>query len=358
MKNVRVGVIGAGWVARERHLPALRAVSGVDLVAVWSRDPDKARQVAAAFDIGRVVERWEEIASAGDLDAVVVATPPVLHAAATIESLRSGKHVLCQGRMARNVTEALEMSAAAKESGKVAALYPPRPGLKGDRVIRRLLSEGFAGDLTEVRVTGMSLAAASDQYSWLSDPEVLGVNAMTLGMWAEVLHRWVGPVARLMAIGRSHRRERRDPGGALVPATVPDSLAISAQLVSGATASFHFSDCASSGPGHSIEIYGTRGALSYRFFPDVLRAAAGGKEMEAVEIAPAEERHHTTDAEFIRAIREGTPVSPDFEDGLRYMEFCEAVAYSLHARMPVDLPLTAPLMEQWASPLGHSKTNE
>ena len=42
-----------------------------------------------------------------------------------------------------------------------------------------------------------------------------------------------------------------------------------------------------------------------------------------IEISPEEERLHSTDAEFIGAIREGTQVSPDFEEGLHYMEFLE-----------------------------------
>jgi predicted dehydrogenase len=255
--------------------------------------------------------------------------------------------------MSRNLAEAREMATAARESALVACLYPPRPGLKGDLVMKRLLNEeGFVGDVTEVRVTGMALARGTEQYSWISDPEVTGVHAMTLGMWAEVLHRWVGPAARLMAVGKTHRHERRDPHGKPAPAVVPDSLAIVAELHSGATASYHFSDCASYGPGHAIEIYGMRGALVYQFFPDVLRGATEGSEqLEVIKISPAEERLHTTDVEFIRAIREGTPFSPGFEEGLRYMEFCEAVAASVYTQRPVVLPPAQPFMKHWFSPI-------
>ena len=43
------------------------------------------------------------------------------------------------------------------------------------------------------------------KHRWTGDPDVLGVNAMTLGMWAEVLHRWVGPATSVVARGKSHR---------------------------------------------------------------------------------------------------------------------------------------------------------
>jgi predicted dehydrogenase len=58
-----------------------------------------------------------------------------------------------------------------------------------------------------------------------------------------------------------------------------------------------------------------------------------------VEIAADEKRHWTAEADFISAIREGTPVSPDFEEGLRYMEVTEAIYRSARTGQRVNLPL-------------------
>src|SRR5262249_7268689 len=134
MDNVRIGIVGAGWVVQNRHLPGLAGVSGASVDAIWSRRPDVARAVAEQFGIGTVADEWQTVVTSPDLDAVIVAAPPVLHAPVTIAALQAGKHVLCQGRMARNLGEARAMLGAAEASGRVAALYPPRPGLKGDRV--------------------------------------------------------------------------------------------------------------------------------------------------------------------------------------------------------------------------------
>ena len=54
----------------------------------------------------------------------------------------------------------------------------------------------------------------------------------------------------------------------------------------------------------------------------------------------------TTDAEFVRAILHGGSVEPDFEEGVRYMEFTEAVAKSAHTGRVVTLP-PEPTMESW-----------
>ena len=340
MDRVRIGLIGAGGVARTRHLPALAATPEAELGLVWSRDPSRAAEVADEFGFEDVAASWEQIVDSAEIDAVIAATPPVLHHPVTLRALSVGKHVLSQARMARNLREAREMLRASEAAPHlVTCLYPPLPGLKGDLVMQRLLAHGYVGEIREVRVTGMFLLDPGDGYSWQGDPDVTGVNAMTMGMWAEVLNRWVGPATRVMATGTSHRRTRTTVDGATVDATVPDSLGIVADLECGATASYHFSTAAAFGPGSSIEIYGSGGALVYTLFEERIEGATSGDDaLQPVPVPEAEERRQTTDSEFVNAILGGTPVSPDFAEGIRYMEFSEAVAVSLATGEAVPVP--------------------
>ena len=347
---IRIGFIGAGKVVESRHLPGLENVPGIELRQVWSRSTDNARRLAAAHGIAGVAADWRQVIDAADVDAVIVATPPLLHAEATVAALEAGKHVLCQGRMARNLLEARQMVAAAAErDDRIAALYPPRPGLKGDRVVRRLLhEESFVGQIQEVCVTSMKSLDPPEQYRWMDDPECVGVNAMTLGLWCEVLDRWAGPVERLAAFPGPGDRRRFTQTGDAIPAEVPTSLTLTAELECGARATYHFSTEAPFGAGDSIAIYGTRGALVYEMFADELRGAtAGDTGLHTIDIPEDEVRLQSTDAEFAAAIREGTPVSPDFQDGLRYMSFCEAVALSCHTGEIVDVTDMEPTMRSW-----------
>ena len=286
-----------------------------------------------------VVGDWHEIIDSSDVDAVVVATPPVLHLPATLAALEAGKHVLCQARMARNLAEARRMCEAARATDLVTVLYPPMPGLKGDWMVRRLVQrEGYVGDVTEVRVTVLEKAGPSLPH-WRNDPEVVGVNTMILGILAEVTNRWVGPASSVSATARSHE------GGS----PVPDSVSVSAELGSGATMSYHLSSQARFGPGSWVEIYGTSGALVYKLFAEEVMGASGGDEaLGSLEIPVEEVRAQATDAEFIAAIRGGPPVSPDFEEGLRYMEFCEAVAQSAMSGQRIAMPPESK-MDAWGS---------
>ena len=79
--------------------------------------------------------------------------------------------------------------------------------------------------------------------------------------------------------------------------------------------------------------------------------------MHAIEMPPAERRERSMDVEFIEAIRHGTPVSPDFAEGVRYMEFCEAVAQSLHEGRTIPMP-PEPKMHTWGRPLSSCNTGK
>lgn len=112
-------------------------------------------------------------------------------------------------------------------------------------------------------------------------------------------------------------------------------------------ASYHFSGAAASPPAQTIEIYGSKGTLVYDLFADEIRAGSQGSFVLSPVVIPAgEERTQDTDSLFVRAIREGTPVMPDFEEGIRYMEFCEAVAVSAKTGSAVSVP-PEPRMDSW-----------
>ena len=346
--TVRIGIIGAGLIAQDRHIPLLQKVPGVEITHAWSRTPGTARKAAQEFGIPNLVGRWEDIVETSDIDAVVIATPPNLHLPATIAALDSGKHVLCQARMARNLSEALQMLEASRATDLVTSLYAAGFGLKGDRVMRRLIhDEAFIGDILEVRVTSL-IPAISEPGAWQVDPEVVGVNTMMLGILAEVLYRWIEPAISVTAA----------TGEELT--AVPQSLSIAAELQGGATASFHVSFRVPRGPGSSVEIYGNRGVLDYKLLvekpgglvedEELAGMTEGETEMHPIEMPVEEQRDRTMDAEFIEAIRNGTPVSPDFAEGVRYMEFCEAVAQSVYEGRTISMPPEAK-MDSWGRPL-------
>src|SRR5262245_66654624 len=97
--TLRVGLIGAGANTRSRHIPGLRALPDVEIVAVCNRRPESTAAVAQEFSIPRIHQAWEEVVADPGVDAVVIGTWPYLHCPITLAALQAGKHVLTEARL-------------------------------------------------------------------------------------------------------------------------------------------------------------------------------------------------------------------------------------------------------------------
>src|SRR6266700_7935656 len=106
-------VIGIGDITTKRVIPAILAEPRSGLYGILTRHPAKAESYAAKV-FRDLAASLEERA----INAVYVASPVFLHAPQTIQSLRAGRHVLCEKPMATNLTDAQAMLRAAEESGK------------------------------------------------------------------------------------------------------------------------------------------------------------------------------------------------------------------------------------------------
>ena len=133
---------------------------------------------------------------------------------------------------------------------------------------------------------------------------------------------------------------------------IPDSVGVTGELENGAHYVYTFSGVAAGAPGDSIEIYGTKGALVYDIENhrvlmakvDTTRIGRPGQVLpkaapQPVEIPAAERGAWRVEADFVSAIRSGTPVFPDFRDGVDYMQFVEGVGRSMVEGRTIYLPL-------------------
>lgn len=342
-KTIRIGFIGAGGIAKERHLPGLKKVSGVDLVVVANRGRASAEKIAREYGFAEASDNWQSVVERPDIDAVFIAAPPYLHKPATLAALANGKHVFCQARMARNLDEARDMYEAARRSGLVTMICPPPHAMKGDLFVQKLIKDGYFGDIREVHVHALagSFANADSPLHWRQDAFISGYNTLNLGMLVEVLHRWVGYFSEITAINATHVSRRRKDGSVQdVPVDVADSVGAVGRLRSGGLAVLHFSGVVHHGGENRIEIYGSEATLVYGISSHrILSARANESELKPTEIPTDLVREWTAEADFVDAIRTGSPVSPDFEEGLRYMEVTEAVYRSSRTGETIQLPL-------------------
>src|SRR5438874_11940162 len=147
---IRIGLIGAGANTRSRHIPGLKAIEDVEIVAVCNRRPGSTAAAAREFGIAKTYENWQDLVADPNIDAVVIGTWPYLHCPITLAALEAGKHVLTEARMCLNAAEAHRMLAASKRFPDLVTQIVPSPyGLKGHQVVAELIEKGYLGGLRE-----------------------------------------------------------------------------------------------------------------------------------------------------------------------------------------------------------------
>ena len=151
-KKLRWGILSTANIGIKSVIPALQASSNGEVVAVSSRNQDKAQEVAQKLDISQAYGSYEEML-ASDIDAVYNPLPNSLHKEWTIKALRAGKHVLCEKPLGVDAQECEEMAAAAQENGVLlmeAFMYRFHPRFAK---LTELLAQGTIGELKLVRST-------------------------------------------------------------------------------------------------------------------------------------------------------------------------------------------------------------
>jgi 2-hydroxy-4-carboxymuconate semialdehyde hemiacetal dehydrogenase len=115
---MRIALIGAGAFG-EKHLDALKAIDGVEVVTVVSASHDEARRLADRFGIADVSDSYEETLKRDDVDAVILTTPTPLHARQAIQAMDAGKHVEVEIPVADSWAEAQAVLAKQRKTGLV-----------------------------------------------------------------------------------------------------------------------------------------------------------------------------------------------------------------------------------------------
>jgi predicted dehydrogenase len=326
-ERIGVGLVGAGGIARARHVPGFRALPGVELVGVVNRTPESSARAAAELGIPRTYDDWRALVADPDVDAVVVATWPYLHAPVAIAALEAGKHVLVEGRMAMDAAEARAMLAAARACPGQVAMVVPAPFGFADVTIRRLLDAGAIGELRMARVAWAGPVAPTGRDQWRRQRRFSGNNVMTLGILYETIARWLGHASEVSATLRNFSTTPAGPDGAPLPADVPDVAIVVATFPGGVPVTFDIAAYGRPDPVNGATLTGTGGVLRADLAGARLELAeAGAAGLAEVEIPDEERWSWRVEAEFVGAIRGTEPVRlVDFATGVRYMAFTDAV---------------------------------
>jgi len=342
--KIRVGIIGAGGIVSTVHVPGLRKMPNVEIVAVANRSLESSKRAAAELSIPQAYASWEQLLAAKNIDAVLIGTWPYMHRAVTLAALDSGRHVLCQARMANDAAEARDMLAASqRHSNLVCQLVPSSGTYKIDRAIQSLLADGRLGDVlsVEIQMLQRSFASFGGALDWRHDAEFSGINVLSVGGTYESAMRWLGPGNRVIGMTRVQIPMRKDERGEMRAAKIPDHVEVLYELANGAPVHMKFSETTGLSRGNEIWIYGSEGTLRVDNAQNVFFGRRGDSDLAAYPNPPEAQARHRVEEEFVNAIRGIEPVRMNtFEIGVRYMEWTEAIYRSAESGRAVSLPLT------------------
>ncbi len=247
-RTLRLGIVGCGSLARERHLPVLRDVPGIAVLAVADLDARVAAEAAATFGVPRRYATAEELAADPEIDAVAVCTPPSAHVGAAIAALDAGKALFVEKPIAVALDDADRLLAHAAR-----ASLPALVGfnLRWHRLLlraRRLAREGALGWVHCMVSTFSDPLLRRELPAWRSRRDQGGGAIFDRAVHHFDLWRYLldDEVVEVFAMGRSRRRDddgavvtARLRGGAIVTAVVLDESAVT----------------------HRVMLYGTEGCV-------------------------------------------------------------------------------------------------
>lgn len=147
MDKLRIGILGAGNIAQNAHLPVYEKRNDVELAAVCDLNLDRAKAAAEKFGIQRAYGSAEELLENEALDAVDICVWNRSHAPCAIAAAKKGVNILCEKPMAWSVEHALEMKRAVETSGVAFMMALPNRFKPEYVLARKLVDEGRLGEV-------------------------------------------------------------------------------------------------------------------------------------------------------------------------------------------------------------------
>src|SRR5690606_38240596 len=200
-----------------------------------------------------------------------------------------------------------------------------------DKHIQDLVSGGYLGNqilAMEVRSLGGAFVDKDAPLSWRQNTAYSGHNIMAMGIFYEALARWAGHASAVMARGKVAVSMRKDPEkGYAVPVEIPEHLDILADMACGAQMNMQISQISAMQSAMDFTLTGDECVLKLDLAQKkLLGARRGDNALQEIVVPEASRGAWRVEEEFIGAIRgEETIKLTSFAEGLRYMEFTDAV---------------------------------
>lgn len=192
MEKVRIGIIGCGGIANNKHMPALKKLPEVEMAAFCDIVPERAEKAAKEFGIpgAKACTDYKEILADDSITVVHVLTPNREHSFITVDALEAGKDVMCEKPMAINSEEARKMLDAAKRTGKKLTIGYQNRFRPDSQYLKSACDNGDLGEIYYAKAHAIRRRAVPTWGVFLNEYEQgggplidIGTHALDLTLW-------------------------------------------------------------------------------------------------------------------------------------------------------------------------------
>lgn len=263
MKTIRWGMIGCGAVTEVKSGPGLYKSRNSSLLAVTSAELAQSRSYAARHGVAKVYATAEELVQDPEIDAVYIATPPVVHKSLSLLVARAGKHVYVEKPMAMRFAECQEIidECHRHKVRLYVAFY--RRAMERFLKVKEWLDDGLIGKPLCIKAIQHQPPAKEDlsrnTLPWRLLPEVAGAGKfLDMGVHGlDIFDFWFGPIAEAHGIASNQ-------GGLY---DVEDTVTATWRHLNGVQG-FGSWCYVCSDDQDRVEIIGTNGRIEMEFFSD------------------------------------------------------------------------------------------
>lgn len=220
-ERLKVGIVGGGGIAQVAHLPVLKKLKGVEVMALCDPDFPKVRALADRYGIKDAFDDIEELLRHEALDAVVICSPTHLHESHILAALSADLHVLAEKPLTMSTASVQRIVRAAEKRDRVMMVgmnHRYRPDVQ---IVRSFVQSGELGPIESVRGSWHVSRPARAQLGWRLRKEQAGGGAMLdLGLSILDLAFWLAgsptPVRVSASFGAGKDRGVEQSGSAFV----------------------------------------------------------------------------------------------------------------------------------------------
>ncbi|HBL85223.1 MAG: oxidoreductase [Clostridiales bacterium GWF2_38_85] len=190
--KVRIGIIGCGGIANGKHLPALKTLPNVNMVAFCDLIIEKAEKAKVEYGTAdaKVYTDYKKLLEDKTIDVIHVLTPNRSHSFISVDALEAGKHVCCEKPMAINAEEAKKMVEAAKRTGKKLTIGYQNRQRPDSLFVKGEVENGTLGDIYYAKATALrrrevpTWGVFLNEYEQGGGPLIdIGTHALDLTLW-------------------------------------------------------------------------------------------------------------------------------------------------------------------------------